>query len=78
MSLPDKSPAVPFDLVIWNADECAAYLKLSTSRFLRTTRYADGFPQALKMDGHPKWQAIRVCEWALGVSRQNPPTEQAA
>lgn len=35
---------IPFDLVIWDAGECADYLHVSRPEFLRKTRYAEGFP----------------------------------
>lgn len=57
---------IPFELVIWNADEVAEYLRLSKPYFLRTTRYAPGFPPPITGDHQrPRWRAKAVAEWAL-------------
>lgn len=55
---------VPFDLVIWNAQQCADYLGQSRQEFLRITRHKDSFPPELA--NRPRhWRACRVAEWAL-------------
>lgn len=59
---------VPFERVIWNADQCAEYLGESRAHFLRVTRYTQGFPVEIPgcQGKHPKWRAIQVSNWALG------------
>lgn len=58
---------VPFDRVIWNAQECADYLKQSRQEFLRLTRHRPDFPRELQ--NRPRhWQAVAVTEWALSGS----------
>lgn len=60
---------IPFDRVIWDAADAAAYLKQSKAYFLRVTRYAAGFPEPIPSSdgGRPKWRALAVSEWALGT-----------
>jgi hypothetical protein len=56
--------SVPFDLVIWTAQECADYLKQSRQEFLRITRHRPDFPRELQ--NRPRhWQAAAVAKWAL-------------
>lgn len=58
----------PFDLVIWNAQDCADYLKESKDYFLSHTRWKDGFPP--EIPGKPKrWRAAAVAAWALGLEK---------
>ncbi len=63
-------PAVPFEFVIWDAQQCADYLGESKGKFLGRTQYLEGFPARCPRPGHPRWPAKAVCEWALG-SRQD-------
>ena len=68
-------------MVIWNAQDCAEYLKQSRQEFLRITRHRSDFPKELP--NRPRhWQAVAVCRWALdGVipSETSPGfTQQAA
>jgi hypothetical protein len=61
---------IPFELVIWDAQECAEYLREEKSTFLKSTQYLDGFPARAAKPGQPRWPAKKVCEWAIG-SRQD-------
>lgn len=66
---------IPFDRVIWTAQECAGYLGQSYNQFTRRTQYAEGFPARCPIPGQPRWRAQAVTDWALGESkesRQNP------
>ena len=63
---------IPFDRLIWDAQDCASYLKQEKSTFLKRTQYAEGFPARLNIPGQPRWSAKSVAEWALGDSRQLP------
>lgn len=55
---------VPFDREIWNAQDCADYLKQSRQEFLRITRHSNGFPRELTT--RPRhWRALEVSNWAL-------------
>jgi hypothetical protein len=56
---------VPFELVIWDAGDCAEYLKESRPEFLRKTRYAQGFPAEIPSKPR-RWRAVEVTAWALG------------
>ena len=58
---------IPFDRVIWNAQDCADYLKVSRKHFLRDLRYRDGFPKQLpwSLEGRPRWSAQEVRDWGL-------------
>jgi len=70
---------VPFDRVVWDAGECAEYLRIAKPSFLKRTQWAPGFPPRLRGFGQPRWQALAVTEWALfgNKSRQNPATTEA-
>lgn len=71
---------VPFDRVIWGAQECADYIGLSRQEFLRTIRHKPDFPRELP-NLPRRWQAIAVTEWALGKGQEHSLpqiTQQAA
>jgi len=58
---------IPFEFVIWDADECAEYLKVSKDRFLKSIRHRKGFPSPVTSDHeHPRWRAIYVAKWRVG------------
>ena len=57
---------IPFDRVIWNAQQCADYLGQSYSTFVKRTQHLDGFPPRCPIPGQPRWPAQKVTEWALG------------
>ena len=59
---------VPIELQVWDAGECAEYLRQTRPHFLRETRYAKGFPGQLEFSDskRPKWRAQWVIDWALG------------
>ena len=52
---------------VWGTKDCAAFLKCSPKHFLREYRYKTGFPKQLawSVNGHPKWSAQAVKDWAL-------------
>lgn len=55
---------IPFDRVIWDAQDCADFFKESRQEFLRSRRHAEGFPP--EIHGRPRmWRAILVSNWAL-------------
>lgn len=55
---------VPFDRVIWNAQDCADYFKESRQEFLRSRRHQIGFPP--EIPGRPRmWRAVLVSNFAL-------------
>ena len=65
----------PFEYLVWDAGDCAEYLKESRDYFLSHTRYKDGFPS--EIPGKPKrWRAIEVAGWALGIPANIPPIGQ--
>lgn len=58
---------IPFEYIIWTADECAEYLRESKEYFLRTTRHITGFPKPLGVGNkRPRWRAKEVTEWYVG------------
>jgi hypothetical protein len=73
--------SIPFDKVIWNAQDCADYFKESRQEFLRTRRHKQGFPPELE-NCPLRWSAVAVTEWALrgGLPAANSPgfTQRAA
>ena len=55
---------VPFDRLIWDAQDCADYFKESRQEFLRTRRHKEGFPA--EIPGRDRlWRAVEVSNWAL-------------
>lgn len=68
---------VPFELVVWSAEECAEYLRQAPATFLKRTQHIPGFPARLPIPGQPRWQAQAVAEWALGRPTSNPQREAA-
>jgi hypothetical protein len=60
--------AVPFEYVIWDARECAAYLGQSYSQFAKRTQHLSDFPARCPMPGQPRWRAQAVAEWAIGAA----------
>jgi len=62
-------PAIPIDVALWSAADCAAYLRTSESSFQSRVAYLPGFPQAIRLprpDGrrsHPRWKACEVIAW---------------
>jgi predicted DNA-binding transcriptional regulator AlpA len=58
---------VPFNLQIWDAQECAEYLKQEKSTFLKRTQFETNFPRRCPIPGQPRWPAKAVTEWALGT-----------
>lgn len=58
---------IPFDLRVWDSDECAEYLHQSRDKFMRDTRYGVDFPKQLEYSkaGQPRWSAKAVVDWAL-------------
>lgn len=58
---------IPFELVIWDAHQCAEYLGQSYSNFIKRTQYLDDFPKRCPIPGQPRWPAKAVTDWALGI-----------
>lgn len=66
---------IPFEYVIWTADECADYLRESKERFLRNTRHMGGFPAPVSVaNKRPRWRAQEVTDWLLAGKPGNRPT----
>ena len=63
---------VPFEYVIWDAQECAAYLRQSKGTFLKRTQWLAGFPNRLQMEGHPRWNAMQIMQYAnAGITTES-------
>lgn len=73
--LKNGASVIPFDQVIWDANECADYLRQSYSTFIKRTQYLPGFPARCQIPGQPRWPAMRVTQWALG--NHEPITNEA-
>lgn len=58
---------VPFEREIWAAEDCAKYLKVEVKVFYRK-QYLEGFPPRLPIPGQPRWSALAVTNWALGIT----------
>jgi hypothetical protein len=62
----EQGMTVPFDRVIWNAEQCAEYLGQKYSTFIKRTQYLPEFPARCPIPGQPRWPAQAVTDWALG------------
>lgn len=51
---------VPFDRVIWDAQECAEYLRLSYKTFVQKTQFLEGFPPYCHHSPSQKARAVRT------------------
>lgn len=57
---------IPFEYLIWDAEDCAQYFRQSKEHFLRHTRHSEGFPSPVSRDDQrPRWRAKSVAEWAV-------------
>jgi hypothetical protein len=57
---------VPFEFLIWDADDCANYFRISKDYFLRKKRNQPGFPLPVSEDNEqPRWSAYSVAAWAV-------------
>lgn len=61
-------PATPFDKTPWDADECAAYLRVGNKTFIQSYAPLPSFPRPIKADtvtgrSHPRWNAQKVMDW---------------
>lgn len=61
--------SVPLELRLWNAAECAEYLRVAPRQFKERTSQIHTFPPAVRLPsdnglGHPKWYAQEVIDWA--------------
>lgn len=78
---------IPFDQVIWDADQCAEFLGVTKTHFLNSIRYADGFPDPLpamtyRVSGKERkmsarWMAYEVTAWRRGEFSQDSPKAEA-
>jgi predicted DNA-binding transcriptional regulator AlpA len=60
---------VPLSKRLWNADECAEYLRLSVDQWRDRTSPRPGVPRPIRLGNGPKaplrWVAQEVIDWAL-------------
>lgn len=65
-----KQTIIPLDKRLWNADDCAAYLRETTKQFLERIACLPQFPKRISYPtasgsrSRPKWKAIEVIDWA--------------
>ncbi len=69
---------IPFEYVIWDAQQCADYLGQSKVSFLKRTQWRVGFPSRCQIEGHPRWNAKQVTEWANAGITSESRTEAVA
>ena len=50
---------------IWTAQDCADFLRISYSSFIKKYQYKPGFPPRLANFDSPRWSAEAVRAWAL-------------
>lgn len=50
---------------IWTAADCADFLRISYSSFIKKYQYKPGFPARLSNFDSPRWSAESVRAWAL-------------
>jgi predicted DNA-binding transcriptional regulator AlpA len=53
--------------IVWDAGDCAAFLKFSRKHFHRDVRHREGFPKPLawSSEAQPRWSSKAVRAWAL-------------
>lgn len=55
---------VPWEHVLWDADDVAEYLKVSRRTVTDNYSLRPGFPRALHPGGgYPRWYAHEIVEW---------------
>lgn len=62
---------VPLDKRLWDAEDCAKYLKMKKSTFMTHYACAPNFPKSIRLDrgkgeGNARWLASDVIKYALG------------
>lgn len=58
-------PALPLDMVLWDYQEVADYLRVNVRTVSERYAVQPGFPKARKPGGgHPRYIAGEVIEWA--------------
>ena len=66
-ALREVAPRVPLNIDLWDKQACAAFLKVSVSKFDRYAARPD-FPKARRLPtegrGTPRWKAMEVVGWA--------------
>jgi len=69
---------IPFDYLLWSAEDCAEYFGISKDYFLRKKRNQPGFPNPVSEDNEqPRWSAKSVAAWATKQHiPQNLPAHQ--
>lgn len=66
MILSDKEMNIPFEYVIWDAEEAAEYFRLSKEYFLRKKRNEPGFPAPVSDDNEkPRWRALDIARYGV-------------
>lgn len=59
----------PPDKVLWDAKECAEYLRMSEKHFVDRVSKTMKFPKPIKLPSetgrrsHPRWYAQEIMEW---------------
>lgn len=69
-----KSPGIPIEFDLWDADIISAYLKVSRRQVLEHYAVQPKFPQPINLPSgrpsgktrkrHPRWKALEIITWA--------------
>jgi predicted DNA-binding transcriptional regulator AlpA len=66
-----QRPSIPLDVALWSAAEVAAYLCVSVAQVRERYACRPDFPRPIRLpvtgssgQGHPRWKASEVIEWA--------------
>lgn len=79
------TPSTPLNKTPWDADECAAYHRVSNKTFIQSYASNPGYPRPIRVStttgrGHPRWLAQEVIDWTLNnrtieIKRRKPKQE---
>lgn len=63
------APKVPFDKLLWSADDCAEYLRMDKKTFVQYYAPHPNFPKRIHLEraegkGKILWRAQEIVEWA--------------
>lgn len=64
------APKVPFDKMLWSADDCAEYLRMDKKTFQQYYACHPHFPKRIHLErsegrGKTLWKAQEIVDWAV-------------
>lgn len=62
----------PWEYEIWDANECAKYLRVTLCAFDNRIKKIKGFPRPFGSNRNPHWRAMEVAQWILSCKSIEP------